>query len=509
MDLDLVINLDAPGPRIRRHIYGHFAEHLGRCIYGGFYVGDEGSIPNKNGLRLDVIEAFRNLNTPVLRWPGGCFADEYHWMDGIGPREKRPSMVNTHWGGVLENNHFGTHEFFELCEELGAEPYITGNLGSGSVREMSEWLEYITFDGKSPMADLRRQNGREKPWRIKFWGVGNENWGCGGNMEPGFYADLARQYATYCRNYGENKLYKIACGPNTDDYEWMDVLMKKLVGLDPRLNPARYVQGISLHYYSIAGTWEQKGRALDADEDSWLVLMEKSLFADTLLEKHSAIMDRYDPSRKLGLLFDEWGTWHRVEEGTNPGFLYQQNSIRDAISAALHFNIFHKHSSRLYMANLAQAVNVLQAPILTKGPRLILTPTYHVFEMNKGHQDAVNLPVYFTKDSPRRESVSTTIPTLSVSASRKEAETGKAPSYLISIVNSDPDRDCQLKLDLRGGLPGLGRARILGSRTLNAHNSFDNPEAVKPEPIAGLKMHKGSLNLEAPAHSFITLELKG
>ena len=187
-----------------RHIYGHFAEHLGRCIYGSIWVGEDSSIPHVRGIRSDIVAALRDIRVPVLRWPGGCFADEYHWMGGIGPKEERPAMVNTHWGGVTQNNHFGTHEFLDLCEQLDCEPYICGNMGSGTVQEMQDWVEYITFDGVSPMADLRRAHGREEPWQITYWGVGNENWGCGGRMRPEFYADLYRRYATYLRDLSGN-----------------------------------------------------------------------------------------------------------------------------------------------------------------------------------------------------------------------------------------------------------------------------------------------------------------
>src|ERR1051325_10248290 len=222
----LVIHADKPGATINRNIYGQFSEHLGHCVYEGLWVGEESSIPNTRGIRNDVVAALKRIKVPVLRWPGGCFADEYHWADGIGPRDQRPSMINTHWGGVTENNHFGTHEFLELCQQLGCEPYICGNLGSGTVQEMQQWVEYLTFDGVSPMADLRRSNGREQPWHVRFWGVGNENWGCGGNMTAEQYALEYRRYQTYARDFGDNQLYKIACGPRNDDYHWTETLMK-------------------------------------------------------------------------------------------------------------------------------------------------------------------------------------------------------------------------------------------------------------------------------------------
>ncbi|WP_373758386.1 alpha-N-arabinofuranosidase, partial [Jeotgalibaca porci] len=274
------------GPTISKYIYGHFAEHLGRCIYEGLYVGEESSIPNVNGMRIDVVEALKNIDIPVLRWPGGCFADEYHWKDGIGPKENRKKIVNTHWGGVTENNHFGTHEFFELTKQLGCEAYINGNVGSGTVQEMQEWVEYMTMDGESPMSALRKANGREDSWKVKFFGVGNESWGCGGNMRPEYYADLYRRYQTYVRQYGSDRIYKIACGPNIDDYHWMEEVMK-IAG--------PWMDGISLHHYALTGAWEDKGPALNFKEEHWWSLISSAYKMDELIAKHSTIMDKYDP----------------------------------------------------------------------------------------------------------------------------------------------------------------------------------------------------------------------
>ncbi|MBN2739048.1 MAG: alpha-N-arabinofuranosidase [Spirochaetales bacterium] len=497
-----IINLDAPGPEISKHIYGHFSEHLGNCIYGGFYVGEDSPVPNVRGMRKDVIEAFKRINIPNLRWPGGCFADEYHWMDGIGPKTSRPEMINTHWGGVVENNHFGTHEFLDLCELLETEPYITGNLGSGSVQEMSQWIEYMTFDGKSPMTELRKKNGREKPWKVKYWGLGNENWGCGGNMTAQFYADQAKRYGTYCRSYGDNKLYKIACGANSIEYDWTETIMRNLVACPTGNCPAdRFIKGISLHYYTIAGDWNNKGSALDDQEEKWLALMKKSCYVDALIARHKSIMDYYDPKKKIDLLFDEWGTWHDVEEGTNPGFLFQQNTIRDALVASVHFDIFHKHADRIHMTNIAQAVNVLQAPVLIQDNKLILTPTYHVFEMNKGHHDAVNLPVYMNEDIPKAEFESESFSTLSLSASRKSGH------YLVSLSNIDYTKDQNVSIDLRGAEVRKITGRILSAAKHNSHNSADKPNEVVPVAFTDFKLNNGAVKLTIPAHSFITLDL--
>lgn len=383
----LYVNAKKKLGKINKEIYGHFSEHLGRCIYEGIYVGENSDIPNVNGMRTDVVQALKEIKVPVLRWPGGCFADEYHWKDGIGPKEGRKRMVNTHWGGVVEDNSFGTHEFFELVRQLGCEAYVNGNLGSGTVQEMNEWVEYMTFSGVSPMADLRKENGQEEPWDLAYFGVGNESWGCGGNMRPEFYGNEYRRYQTYVRNYDPKKsIYKIACGPNVDDYLWTEGVLQTCTDTYGR-KAKDFMNGLSLHYYTVPGTWEHKGSALEFDEKEYYVTLKKTLYMEELIKGHGAIMDRYDPEKKIGLIIDEWGNWFDVEPGTNPGFLYQQNTMRDAIVAGINLNLFNKHCDRVKMANIAQMVNVLQAVILTEGADMVLTPTYHVFHMYRHHQE--------------------------------------------------------------------------------------------------------------------------
>ncbi len=482
---------DQPGAEISPHIYGHFAEHLGRCIYGGFWVGPDSAIPNVRGIRSDIVEALRAIRIPVLRWPGGCFADEYHWQDGIGPRQQRPAMLNTHWGGVTEDNSFGTHEFLDLCDQLGCEPYICGNVGSGTVREMQQWVEYLTFAGHSPMADLRRANGREEPWPIRYWGVGNENWGCGGNMRPEYYADLYRQYQTYLRNLSGNQLFKIACGANSADYRWTEVLMEVA---------GRYMHGLSLHYYTVPGDRRQRGSATEFVEAEWFEVLHKSLFMDELIANHSRIMDTYDPEKRVALIVDEWGTWYRVEPGTNPGFLYQQNTLRDALAAALNLNIFHKHADRVRMANIAQTVNVLQAMVLTEGEKMLLTPTYHVFHMFQVHQGATYLPVAVQCDDYRWETES--MPALHASASR-DAE----GAIHVSLVNLDPHNACELMLQLpTAGLTQVS-GQVLTAERMQAHNTFDEPAQVAPEPLAGAEITLEGVRLRLPSKSVAVVRL--
>ena len=315
----IIVNADLGKHRINKNIYGHFSEHLGRCIYEGFWVGKDSLIPNTRGIRNDVVEALRKIKPPVLRWPGGCFADEYHWVDGIGPRESRPSIVNVHWGGVTENNHFGTHEFMDLCELLGADPYICGNLGSGTVREMRDWVEYITFGGKSPMADLRRQNGRDEPWKLPYFGVGNENWGCGGTMRAEYYADEYKRYQTFVRDFGDNKVFKIAGGANSFDYNWTEVMMRETGA--PLFGPVMH--GLSLHYYC---SWGSGRSATVFDEKEWFLTLEAALKTDELLTKHSTIMNRYDPEKNVALVVDEWGTWYEVRARHQPGLPFPTES---------------------------------------------------------------------------------------------------------------------------------------------------------------------------------------
>jgi len=487
------INGFEPTTTINRHIYGHFSEHLGRCIYDGFWVGDSVNVPKKDRIRLDVVEALKKIKIPNLRWPGGCFADEYHWRDGIGPRDQRPKMVNTNWGGVTEDNSFGTHEFLELCELLGTEPYIAGNVGSGTVEEMSKWVEYLNFSGESPMTTIRKQNGHPEPWKVSFWGVGNENWGCGGNMTAEFYADQYKRYASYTKNYPGMALKKIAGGASVDDYNWTETLMRKI--------PLNMMWGISLHHYTIPRNWSDKGSATSFDEKEYFATMKQCLRMEELVTKHSTIMDKYDPSKRVALVVDEWGIWTNVEPGTNPGFLYQQNSLRDALIAGTTLNIFNNHSDRVRMANLAQTINVLQSLILTRGNAILLTPTYHVFDLYKAHMDAKLLPVNFK--SPDYVSGNEKLPAINVSASQDSSG-----AINITFVNLDPSK----KQSIRANLPGLSfksiKGMIITSKKLTDINTFESPSAIRPVSFAGAKKEGNELVVDLPAQSIVALELR-
>ncbi len=489
----LEIHADKPGAVINRNIYGEFSEHLGRCIYGGVWVGEDSSIPNTRGVRNDVVAALRSIHLPLVRWPGGCFADEYHWRDGIGPRSQRPKMINTNWGGVVEDNSFGTHEFLDFCAQVGCEPYICGNVGSGSVEEMMEWVEYMTSDADSPLANLRRANGRKDPWKVKYLAVGNEPWGCGGEMRPEFYADTFRRYNAFIKNYGDNKVFRVAAGASDGDYAWTTALMS-IAG--KRMN------GLSLHSYTVpTGVWKNKGSATEFDARMWHETLQHTLLMDEYITRHAAIMDKFDPEKKVGLVVDEWGTWYDPQPGTNPHFLYQQNTMRDAVVAALNFNLFQKHADRVVMANLAQLANVLQSIVLTDGSRMVLTPTYYVFDLYQVHQGATSLAMDLKTPDYRVDGQA--IPAVSATASRDAS--GRVH---VSLVNTDPERAVHLRCTLTGAPLASATGRILTASTIQALNTFQDPDAVRPKEFSGFKTADHGLEVELPAKSIVALELR-
>ncbi len=486
---------------ISPEIYGHFSEHLGRCIYEGLYVGENSEIPNVNGMRTDVVEALKELKVPVLRWPGGCFADEYHWKDGIGPKENRKKMINTHWGGVVEDNSFGTHEFFELCRQLGCKTYVNGNVGSGTVQEMSEWVEYMTFNGVSPMADLRKANGQEEPWKVDYFGVGNENWGCGGNMTPTHYANEYRRYQTYVRDYdGNEPIQKVCCGANDDDYNWTSKVMDTCFDHSPA-HFHGFMDHLSLHYYTVPGIWAHKGSATEFDEEEWYKTLKKTLYMKELVEKHGAIMDLYDPEKVIGLSVDEWGNWFDVEPGTNPGFLYQQNTIRDALVAGINLNIFNKHCDRVKMACVAQMVNVLQSVILTEGEKMIKTPTYHIFHMYRYHQGADLLG----SNLSGVEEVGVgewKVPEVTESVSMKDGV------ITMTITNLSATEERVLDVDLTATKAyEVIEAKVVTHKEMQSYNSFENPEEVKEEVYENFTKDGNTMKLTLPAHSVVAIRL--
>ncbi len=488
----IVLHIDKAKYTISKDIYGQFAEHLGRCIYEGIWVGENSTIPNIRGMRYDVVTALKDMNIPVLRWPGGCFADTYHWKDGIGPRDKRASIINVNWGGTTEDNSFGTHEFLDLCEILGCDAYISGNVGSGTVQEMAEWAEYMTSASESPMTRLRKQNGREKPWKVKYFGIGNEAWGCGGNMTPEHYSDLCKQYGIYL-NYAGNGTSKIASGANADDFNWTDVVMKNVGGR---------MQGVSLHYYTLLENWQKKGSATNFGQNEWFTMLKNTLLMDTLINKHLSVMEKYDKEHTVSLMVDEWGTWYDVEPGTNPSFLYQQNTLRDAMVAAVNLNIFNNHAERVKMTNIAQVINVLQAMILTKGDQLALTPSYFVFKMFKVHQNATLIPITMTCRDYKNGNES--IPSLNASAS-KDAH-GKIH---ITIANLDPNNENPVTIEMET-LKDVGiSGEVITADEINSFNDFGVKEKVTPKKFTNFKLDDTKIQVTMPSKSVVSIEISG
>ena len=490
-DTTAVIRGDTPAPVYDRRIFTQFAEHLGTGIYGGLWVGPNSRIPNTRGFRNDVVSALRDLGVPAIRWPGGCFADEYHWREGIGPRNKRPVKINTHWGGVTEPNTVGTHEFMDLTEQVGAEAYVAGNVGNGTPQEMAEWVEYMTAPAGS-LAEERARNGRKEPWKVPYFGVGNELWGCGGNMRPEYAADLTRRYATFIKAPAGTRILKIAAGANVDDYRWTETLIREAAG---------QIDALSLHYYTIPGGWPPRASATQFDEAGWAATLAGAVRMDELVTKHTAIMDKYDPQKRIWLAVDEWGTWYAGDPGTNPGFLRQQNTLRDALVAAIHLNIFAKHTDRVKMSAIAQMVNVLQAMILTDDRRMVLTPTYHVFAMYKPYMDATVLPVEIK--SPWYNKDQWTMPAVSASAVRD-----KAGVVHVGLANLDPNRPQTVTATLNGVTASGVSGRVLTAPAMNALNSFDAPNTVAPAPFTGARVEGGTLTVTLPPKSVVMLDLR-
>ncbi len=505
-----IINAENRKSKINRELYGHFSEHLGRCIYEGLYVGEDSDIPNTNGMRNDVVEALREIRVPVLRWPGGCFADEYHWREGIGPKSERKRMVNTNWGGVVEDNSFGTHEFFELCRQIGCKTYINGNVGSGTVQEMSEWIEYMTFDGESPLALERAKNGHPEPFKVDYFGIGNENWGCGGNMTPEYYANLYRRYQSFVKQYKrvpdhpeivtDEMIHRIACGANVDDYEWTEEVLRTLFRhCEDKFHG--HLEGLSLHYYTHPEGWQIKGSATDFDAKTWYKTLAKTLYIEELIRRHGAIMDQYDPEKKIGMIVDEWGTWFTVEPGTNPGFLYQQNTMRDALVAGINLNIFNKHSDRVKMANIAQMVNVLQSVVLTDGPQMLKTPTWHIFNMYKHHQDATLVDSFLETETIGEEE-EYLVPNLTESASIDGEGRLQITVTNLSLTESYP-------VDARiTGFAGEKVSAEILCEEMHALNTFENPDAVHTKAFDGVEKVHGGLKFTIPACSVLHITVE-
>jgi alpha-N-arabinofuranosidase len=492
--VNLTIDTAKPGAVINKDVYGQFAEHLGTGIYEGMWVGPKSKIPNTKGWRNDVLGALKAMHVPLVRWPGGCFADEYHWKDGIGAREKRPVKVNTNWGGVEESNAVGTHEFFDLVELLGADAYVNGNLGTGTSQEMSEWVEYMTSDSKSTLANLRRKNGRDKPFKVKYFAVGNEAWGCGGNMSPDYYADLYKQTETFLRAPKDYRPQMLASGGNDYDTAWTETLSRRLKG---------QTTGISFHYYTIpTDKWEGKGAATGFKENEWISTLSNTLRIDAHIARNVAVLDKNDPEKKIGFMVDEWGTWYDVEKGTNAGFLFQQNTLRDAVVAALNFNIFHAHADRVRMTNIAQMVNVLQSMIITDKDKMVLTPTYYAYQMYAPFQGATSLPLTL-QNNPQYALDGKSIPGISASAAR-----GADGKLYLALVNTNPGQAADVALNIPGQTIKSVNGRVLTADAMDTHNTFKSPQAIKPAPFSAAAGADGKLTVKVPAKAVVVVAVE-
>ncbi|MBD3351100.1 MAG: alpha-N-arabinofuranosidase [Candidatus Lokiarchaeota archaeon] len=487
------IDLGKEKGKINPNIYGHFAEHLGELVYNGLWVGSDSSISNIDGIRKDVVEALKLLNPPVIRWPGGCFADDYHWRDGIGPREDRPTTVNIHWDST-ESNEFGTHEFLQFCELVGAKPYICSNVGSGTPKEMRDWLEYLNFTGESTLSNLRAKNGHPEPFNVYYFGIGNENWGCGGSMSPKYYAYVYKRFATFAHSFNDGDLYKIACGPFNYNVYWTrgffrNLCENKLIGGQWRLP---LIDGFAMHYY--CGT---AGTATKYSKKQWYELLKKARKMQGYIRLHKLIMNYYDRKKKVGLIVDEWGTWHKTEEGANPRWLRQQNTIRDALVAAHTLDIFNNNADIVVMSNIAQTVNVLQAMILTKDEKMVLTPTYYVYKIYAEHQGGLAVKTKFKSKKIHR------VPILSGSASLKDNVLS------VSMVNSHASDEIVVKIDIKGaGNISLKSWQILATEDIHDHNTFEDPEVVKVKAGDISEISENKMILPPASVNIIQYEVK-
>ncbi len=499
----LTINVSTTGEKIDRNIFGQFAEHLGHGVYEGIWVGPDSKIPNTRGIRNDVVTALKQIKVPNVRWPGGCFADEYHWRTGIGPSEKRVVTLNPNWGGVIEANAFGTHEFMDFLDQIGAEAYLSVNVGTGSPREAAEWLEYMTSAQPSTLAKERATNGHPAPYKVAYLGIGNESWDCGGNMTPDYYLSQLKIYSRFVRNFNpvqqdRDQMLKIAVGPGGDGprwTEWTEAIMKAYQQHTWSWN----IDGLSMHNYTVV-KWPPSYKSVGFAEDEYAQILKSTLEMDSLIRKHAAIMDKHDPDKKVGLVVDEWGGWYAPLPGSNPGFLVQQNSVRDAVLASLNLNIFARHASRVRMANIAQMVNVLQAMILTDKEKMVLTPTYYVFKLYVPFQDSTFVPVTFDAGTYAHGDIS--LPRVDAIAAKDTA--GK---LWLEITNLDPNEAVEIEANMPGMAPKSAMGQTLTGPKVDSVNTFEAPQSVVPKPIS-VKVQGGKLTLKLEPKSVTVVSVE-
>ncbi len=499
--IDLTIDATKTGAKIDRNIFGQFAEHLGHGIYDGIWVGTDSPIPNTRGIRNDVVGALKAIKVPNVRWPGGCFADEYHWQNGIGAR--RNVTLNPNWGGVVEPNTFGTHEFMDFIDQIGAEAYVSVNVGSGTPHEAADWLEYLTAPTSTTLAKERAANGHAAPYKIAYLGIGNESWDCGGNMTPDYYVSQMKIYSRFVRNYNpaqqdKDQMLKFAVGPGGAEprfVDWTEAVMKAY----QQHTWSWDINGLSMHSYTVV-RWQDKFKSLGFGESEYAQFVKETLTMDGLINKYSAIMDKYDPQKKVALVVDEWGSWYAPLPGSNPGFLVQQNSMRDAILAALNLNIFARHAERVRGANIAQMINVLQAMIITDKEKMALTPTYHVFKMYVPFQDATFVPVTFDAGTYTHENIS--LPRVDAIAAKDT--NGK---LWLEITNIDPNQPVEIEASLAGVIPKSAAGETLTAPKVDSVNTFDAPNTVAPKPIS-VKIQNGKLIVKAEPKSVTVLSIE-
>jgi alpha-N-arabinofuranosidase len=499
--VEISIDASKSGAKIDRNLFGQFTEHLGHGIYDGIWVGADSPIPNTRGIRNDVVAALKALHVPNVRWPGGCFADEYHWRDGIGPR--RSVRLNPNWGGVIEPNTFGTHEFMDFIDQIGSEAYVSVNLGSGTVQEAADWLEYMTTAQETTLEKERAANGHPAPYKVAWLGLGNESWDCGGNMTPEYYLDRMKVFSRFVRNYNpaqieKSQMQKIAVGPGGNEErwtEWTETVMKAY----QRHTWSWDINGLSLHSYTTV-KWPPAFKSVGFGEDEYAQILHSTLEMEQLIEKHSAIMDKYDPEKKVALLVDEWGSWYAPLSGSNPGFLVQQNSLRDALLAALNINIFARHADRVRGANIAQMINVLQAQILTDHEKMVLTPTYYVYKMYVPFQDSTFVAVKFDAGSYKHGDLS--LPR--VDALVAKSKDGK---LWVEVTNVDPNQSVEIELNVNGVQARSATGETLTAPKVDSVNSFEAPDAVAIKPVSA-KIQKGKLilNLEPKSVTVFSIE---
>ena len=500
---------DEPIGIIAPEIYGHFPEHIGGVVYDGIWVGEDSKVANIDGIRQALVEHMRRLKPPVVRWPGGCFADSYNWRDGVGPRAQRPRRTNF-WivdEGLrlapdgpqkFDPNSFGTNEFGRFCRLIGAQPYLAANLRSATARDFYDWVEYCNAPaGKTTLSDQRAAAGDPEPFGVRYWGVGNESWGCGGNFTPEEYAAEFRRFTAWVPDYGV-PLRFIGSGPSGGDLDWTRRFFARLAERDKGLLGSMY--GWGMHYY--CGT-AGKGQAVDFTEDDWYELLEKAVLMEPLILKNWAAMAETDPEHKVKLIVDEWGAWHRAGTEVDPAFLFGQTStLRDGLIAALTLDIFNRHADKVAMANVAQLINNLHSLFLAHEDKFAATPNFHIFEMYAAHQGGRSLRTSFSAPAVgARAGHEATLPGLAGSASLKGKE------LILTVVNPHAREAREAEIVVRGAAVQFGRIRVLRSDDIHAHNTFEAPHALEPLESA-LPAGGATIIHRFPAASVTRLQLQ-